>query len=253
MDVHYLFKESCLQYAHHTAVEAGPVSVTYAELSEKAGRLAEIIRAQAPDAEFIGISTDRSLEMVVRVLAVLQAGKAYVPLDPAYPEKRLRQIISSAKLGWCLAPMGEQALFEGLGLRMLPASDAALASPLPVVQPEDHAPVGRLAYVLFTSGSTGEPKGVCMGHAALVNLLQWQQANSAAGAGTRTLQFAPLSFDVRPAHRLTCEVVASCPAKGVSDWRFCSERARVWPPATRGVRPCTCLLSDGNTDYQHSM
>ena len=65
-----------------------------------------------------------------------------------------------------------------------------------MVEKQNSFTQGTLAYVLYTSGSTGKPKGVCMGHRALVNLLNWQQKNSTAGPGTKTLQFAPLSFDV---------------------------------------------------------
>jgi amino acid adenylation domain-containing protein len=134
--------------------------------------------------------------MVVNVLAILQAGKTYVPLDPQYPTARLQQIIDNAGLAYCLAPSEETALFEGLGLHVVVAEDGPAANPQAEAIGNEHSGKQEAAYVLYTSGSTGVPKGVSMGHAALLNLLQWQQANSTAGPGTRTLQFAPLSFDV---------------------------------------------------------
>jgi len=129
--------------------------------------------------------------MVVGVLGILKAGKAYLPLSPAYPVPRLARLVASAGLTHCVAPATEKDLFAGLGLALVGGEDAAGAATASVP-----ATQGSAAYVLYTSGSTGEPKGVCMGHAPLVNLLRWQQEHSAAGPGTRTLQFAPLSFDV---------------------------------------------------------
>ena len=165
--------------------------VTYAEVEEKVSLLSAAICHQVPTSQFIGISTTRSLEMVVGVLAILRAGKAYVPLDPAYPASRLRQMAANADLTCCLAPAEEAALFESLGLHLL------IATPPPGLDGQNFTlNQSGIGYVLYTSGSTGEPKGVCMGQAALANLLRWQNAHSSAGPGTRTLQFAPLSFDV---------------------------------------------------------
>lgn len=186
--VHQLFEQAASRYPQQSAVVAGPQALTYAQLDAQANQLRAAIMAQAPAAAFIGLSTTRGLGMVVGVLAILKAGKAYLPLNPAYPAPRLARLVASAGLTHCLAPAAETDLFAGLGLTLVaPQKAGPLGAP---------AAQGSAAYVLYTSGSTGEPKGVCMGHAPLVNLLRWQQENSQAGPGTRTLQFAPLSFDV---------------------------------------------------------
>ncbi|MGI4739587.1 MAG: amino acid adenylation domain-containing protein [Janthinobacterium lividum] len=187
-------KQYKLQFEKNIAVITADSTITYTELNEQVDLLSKAIQLQAATSQFIGISTTRSLEMVVGVLAILQAGKAYVPLDPAYPTRRLLQMVANAGLTYCLAPPEQTELFESIGLQLLSDESqqaAAGLAPLPAA-----ASPSELAYVLYTSGSTGEPKGVCMGHAALANLLRWQNAHSTAGPGTRTLQFAPLSFDV---------------------------------------------------------
>jgi amino acid adenylation domain-containing protein len=186
--IHRLFEQAATTYAERIAVVAGNASLTYEQLAEQAGQLSQVISYQADNSELVGLSATRGLAMVVGLLAILKAGKAYLPLNPAYPAQRLAQLVASSGLTHCLAPAAEKALLGSVGL--------AVVEPAPVAEPPRTVTQGSAAYVLYTSGSTGEPKGVCMGHAPLVNLLHWQKANSTAGPGTRTLQFAPLSFDV---------------------------------------------------------
>ncbi len=188
--IQHLFEQAASTHKAAVAVEFEDTQLTYTQLNQQADRLARAILHHAPTDEIIGVSTSRGIEMVVGVLAVLKAGKAYLPLDPNYPAQRLRQIIANSSLTTCLVPSKDQAIFESLSLRSLASAAEYSYAPQP---PGGQNPV---AYVLYTSGSTGEPKGVCMGHEPLLNLLHWQNQNSKATTGTRTLQFAPLSFDV---------------------------------------------------------
>ena len=188
--IHSVFETCALHNADLTAVAFGGHSISYKELNEKSGILSNSILHLATDEPIIGISTSRSIEMIIGVIAILKSGKAYLPLDPSYPEHRIQQIVDDSGIRWCYSADSNNKLFTNAGLCII--NNAAFDSQSEAKE----GAAGTLAYVLYTSGSTGKPKGVCMGHMALVNLLMWQQKTSSAGEGTSTLQFAPLSFDV---------------------------------------------------------
>ncbi|GAB3718552.1 amino acid adenylation domain-containing protein [Spirosoma lituiforme] len=188
--VHQLVDQIVAEYPNRPAVVYGNQSLTYDQLNSRANQLCQAIVQADAGAKLIGVSTSRNLDMVVGVLAILKAGKAYLPLDPAYPEQRLRKIVADSGLRTGVTTARDKDLFEQLGLATV-SSDTTYIN---TSQPVPHQ--GSTAYVLYTSGSTGNPKGVCMGHGPLMNLLQWQTENSVAGPGTKTLQLAPLSFDV---------------------------------------------------------
>ncbi|MFD2570937.1 amino acid adenylation domain-containing protein [Spirosoma soli] len=188
--IHQFVEQVSRANQERIAVIFGDEQLTYGQLNERADQLCRAILHNDPKANLIGVSSARNLDMVVGVLAILKAGKAYLPLDPAYPEQRLHQIITDSGLKTCLSTKQDRAKFAGLGVQVITGDQSHSYTEQLVVQQ------GSTAYVLYTSGSTGKPKGVAMGHDPLVNLLKWQANNSQAGLGTRTLQLAPLSFDV---------------------------------------------------------
>ena len=188
--LHHLVDEVAQQYPDQVAVIHENQSLTYHQLVTQANDLAQTILHRDAASLFIGISTTRDLSMIVGVLAILKAGKAYLPLDPTYPIARLKQIVDSAGIRTVLSTAADNQTLAPLSLQRLYRNQTHPASERLTAQ--QHS----TAYVLFTSGSTGTPKGVCLGHSALVNLLNWQKTQSQAGVGTRTLQFAPLTFDV---------------------------------------------------------
>ncbi|MCX5337592.1 amino acid adenylation domain-containing protein [Streptomyces sp. NBC_00140] len=183
------------QHPKSVAVRHGDRALTYGQLLSAAASMATALAdGHGVGAGLrVGLATRRGIPQMVSVLAILMAGGCYVPLDPALPEQRLRGMIDDA------------------GLKLLVSDDAytgprppgaVIAAPRLSGERVQAGPV-RLrpqasseAYVLFTSGSTGRPKGVVMPHRPLVNLIEWQRASSTAGVGTRTLQFAPIGFDV---------------------------------------------------------
>ncbi len=172
------------------AVSFGADKITYRQLNIQSDNLAKAISLQSPDSTIIGISTTRSIDMVIGVLAILKSGKAYLPLDASYPQNRLQQIVSDSRIDCCLSPDAEVEFYKSFGTNIISYETYKVV--------ENARPLKQsgLGYVLYTSGSTGKPKGVCMAQAALVNLMLWQHKHSIAGKGTKTLQFAPLSFDV---------------------------------------------------------
>ena len=196
--VHDLFQEQVQRTPEAVAVIFGDERLTYTELNDKANKLARFLRKAGAGPEIlVGICAERSVDMVICVMGVIKAGGAYVPLDPEYPKERL---------GFMLEDSGALLLLTQTSLaEKFPENKAnviSLDQAWRVIENEstqnlsETASSGNLAYVLYTSGSTGRPKGVAMQHRPLCNLISWQIRTSALSPGAKTLQFAPLSFDV---------------------------------------------------------
>lgn len=181
-----------------SAVSCEGTSLTYRELNQQAARLAIRLRSLGVGLDTpVGLCVQRSVEMVVGLLGIWKAGGAYVPLDPTYPDQRLAFMLQDAKpvvvvtehalAGRLSTYEGSTVLFEEL--RELP-------SPLLFDQGSSSVTPDHGAYILYTSGSTGSPKGVLMPHRCLTNLIAWQKAQFISRPASRTLQFASMSFDV---------------------------------------------------------
>jgi amino acid adenylation domain-containing protein len=174
-------------------------SLTYAQLNARANRLAHyLVRLGVGPEVRVGVCLERSLEMVVSLLAVLKAGGAYVPLDPGYPAERLAYMLDDSAVPLVLvqeALRGSVPAREGVEVLAVDALAERLASE-PAENPAGGAGPDSLAYVIYTSGSTGRPKGVMNAHRGVVNRLVWMQAHFGIGADDVVLQKTPFSFDV---------------------------------------------------------
>ena len=187
-----LFDQTAKQYPGNYCVISENTHLTYGQIEDKVSHVYQTIIKHANTESIIGVSTTRGVDQVIFMLAILKAGKAYLPIDFKYPKSRIKNIIKNSNLNFCLTTAAETTIAEELGLGTLQNNNTPTASELN----KQAAMSENAAYILYTSGSTGEPKGVCMGQSAAVNLINWQNKNSKATKGSRTLQFAPLSFDV---------------------------------------------------------
>ncbi|MFI2353023.1 amino acid adenylation domain-containing protein, partial [Streptomyces sp. NPDC019443] len=197
--VHELIAERAAETPGAVAVVSGELALTYAELMERANRLAHYLRGAGVGSEsVVGLCLPRGIDMVVAILAVWQAGGAYLPLDPEYPADRLGFMLTDSRATLLL---GTGELVDELPVGRLrtvvvdaPDVVAELAAQ-PSKAPEVPVQAGQLAYVIYTSGSTGRPKGVQIAHGGVVNLVQAQAKTFGVGAGDAVLQFAPFGFD----------------------------------------------------------
>ena len=196
--LHELFEEQAARTPDAIAAVFEGERITYRALGQRTNQLAHHLQARGVGPEvLVGICVERSVEMLVAVLAVLKAGGAYVPLDPAYPRDRLAFMLEDAQVRVLLT---EQRL-----VAQLPAHDAAMVcidrdrdaiARHPIEPPAARATPDNLAYVIYTSGSTGKPKGVMIPHRNLVNF-QWSIRDQ-LGVTDRdvVVAAASLSFDM---------------------------------------------------------
>ncbi|MCM2511231.1 non-ribosomal peptide synthetase, partial [Burkholderia glumae] len=195
--IHALFEAQAARTPDAVAVVHDGRQLSYAELNAQANRLAHQLIAQGirPDGR-VAICAERSLEMVVGLLAILKSGAGYVPLDPGYPPQRLAYLLADSAPQAVLAQAGTRALLADSPVPVIGLDARAWhgqAAHNPVV---DGLGARQLAYVIYTSGSTGRPKGVMNEHRAVVNRLLWMQDAYALQPGEAVLQKTSFSFDV---------------------------------------------------------
>ncbi|WP_442936423.1 non-ribosomal peptide synthase/polyketide synthase [Nostoc sp.] len=197
--IHKLFEAQVERTPDAVAVVFENQQLTYHELNCRANQLAHYLQSLGvkPDV-LVGICVERSLEMLVGILGILKAGGAYVPLDPEYPQDRLRFMLEDAAVSVLLT---QQKLVEKLPEHQARVvyldTDWQLLNQLSQENLISGVQENNLGYVIYTSGSTGQPKGVAMNQLPLCNLILWQLQNSPiSSSGVKTLQFAPVSFDV---------------------------------------------------------
>jgi amino acid adenylation domain-containing protein len=182
------------------AVSGPGGELTHRGLHERVDALAAVLRERGVGPEVpVGICMERTVGMVVAVLAVWAAGGAYVPLDPAFPADRLRLMREDAGAGLVLTQDGVDArLLDGVPRTLVLAPDGTVpgARPAPAGPPAPDGPWGDLAYLIYTSGSTGRPKGVAVPHGAVANLIASFASLLELTPADRWLAVTTLSFDI---------------------------------------------------------
>lgn len=198
LGLHTLVTAQVARTPDAVAVVCAEAHLTYRELHTRALHVAQYLRGLGvqPDT-LVALATERSLEMVVGILGILYAGGAYVPLDPSYPRERLATILADAQCPLLLTQQHVLPLLpthqaqvvcldtDWASITQAPGTPAAAE-----VRPE------HLAYVLYTSGSTGQPKGVMVTHQAISHHIQWMHTTFPLTPDDRILQQTPYSFDV---------------------------------------------------------
>ncbi|MET0335926.1 MAG: amino acid adenylation domain-containing protein, partial [Rhizobacter sp.] len=195
--LHALIEAQVARTPHAMAVRCEQQALSYAELDARANRCAHYLRelGVGPDV-VVGVLMERSIELMVALLAILKAGGAYLPLDPAYPDARLAFLLDDAGVPVVLTQgVLRQRIGEGASALALDTEWSHL-EPYPDTAPVHVNTHTDLAYVIYTSGSTGQPKGCMLPHGAICNRLQWMQSMYGLIGEDRVLQKTPYTFDV---------------------------------------------------------
>lgn len=194
--------------------------LTYSQLDESSSRLARhLLNAGVERETLVGICMPRSFEMVIGMLAILKAGAAYVPIDPAYPPTRISYIVNDSKSSVVLShslvecnELREQGSWLNVDdwLDRGDPIESSLFASAPVEFDYPSVDGDNLAYVIYTSGSTGNPKGVMVEHRAVVNLLLGLLDRIQIHHASRWLGIAPIVFDASVGDWMACLVSGGC-------------------------------------------
>lgn len=208
--LHHLLGRSAARSPGQTAVICGSQSLTYRALDRISNQLANVLRERGVvKGDRIGIALDKSVEAVIAIYGILKAGAAYVPIDPGAPARRAAFVISDCRMKGLITTRGRLALVRPelthtppvvvlldaeTGADALSWADVLRAAAGPMTDP--HLIEQDLAYILYTSGSTGEPKGVMISHCASLSFVNWAVDCFRLRPEDRLSNHAPLHFDL---------------------------------------------------------
>ena len=213
-----LFVQQALRTPEAVAVSCGGRELSYRALDAWSNRVARrLIGLGVGPERVVGLALDRSVELVVGILAVLKAGGCYLPLDVSHPPARLALMLRDSGASLVLTTEGRRGALPA-EVPSLAVDAASEQSPAPIGDDERRARLrpDHLAYIIYTSGSTGMPKGVTVAHRAVVNLALGQ-SGTARGAGDRVLQLASPGFDVSVAELWMPLTVGGAPGAGAAE------------------------------------
>ncbi|MBO9643443.1 MAG: amino acid adenylation domain-containing protein [Pseudacidovorax sp.] len=195
--VHHTIARQARRQPDAVALLFGDETLRYAELDHRANQLAHrLIALGVRPGNCVGVAMQRSVDLVVGLLAILKAGAAWLPLDPDYPAQRLAYMVEDSGLSLVLAHRSTRGcIASGAGVAVLEVDGLALDGE-PGHEPAVALHGEHLAYVIYTSGSTGRPKGVAVRHAALHNCMAWMQRSYGLSQADAVLHKAPFGFDV---------------------------------------------------------
>ncbi len=230
--IHEQFEAQARATPGAEAVRFGGESLSYADLERRANQLAHRLRRLGVDRDvLVGVCMQRSVEMVVSLLATLKAGGAYLPLDPGLPQSRVAFMLEDAQVQVLLTQSRLAPSLPRVEADVICVDEAVgVLAGEPASSPRVEVDGDDLAYVIYTSGSTGRPKGVMNVHAGIRNRLLWMQDEYQLDASDRVLQKTPFSFDVSvweffwPLMTGACLVVAVPDRHG--DARYLAETIR---------------------------
>ena len=195
--VHALIHQASQRHANGTAVRCGDDALTHAELDRLSNRVAHQLLANGVGSgDLVGVALDRNLHLMTAILGILKAGAAYVPIDAAYPEERIRYILEQARIRVLIT---RQHLTPNLpsDCEWLLLDEAVQASAVATSLPTQVSiSSDAWLYVIFTSGSTGKPKGTGAYHRSEVNLLQWYCNEFSLQPSDRILLLSAIGFDL---------------------------------------------------------
>jgi amino acid adenylation domain-containing protein len=197
--LHQLFARQAARTPQRVAVVFGQHTLTYGELDRRSDQLAHhLVSLGVGKDVLVGLLLERSLEMMVGLLGILKAGGAYVPLDPSFPSERLERMIEDSRMRVLVTHRALDA-----ALRVRPAAVVRIDRDWEEIGKRDavarldaDVSASNVAYVLYTSGSTGLPKGVAIPHSAIVNFLLSMQREPGLAADDTLLAVTTLSFDI---------------------------------------------------------
>jgi amino acid adenylation domain-containing protein len=196
--VHELFERQAAKTPDSIAVVYPGKTLSYRLLNERANQVAHYLRKRGVGPEvLVGLCLNRTPEMVIGLLGIWKAGGAYVPLDPAYPQERLsymmqdsaaKVLLTSSELKHLIPSAADKAILLDSDWNQIARESSA--------NPEPSAAPSNLAYAMYTSGSTGEPKGAMILHSGLVNYLWWAMGAYGVEAGWSVPVHSSISFDL---------------------------------------------------------
>jgi len=222
-----LFEELAARQPDSPAVQDGQQQLTYGELDEQATRLAHYLVGRSwNDGSPIPVCMDRSVDMVIALLAILKTGAAYIPVDPSYPADRI---------GYLLEDSGARVLISHSRYRDLMPAEKGISFIWydEVITEINNMPVNRLnatiqphglAYIIYTSGSTGKPKGVMIEHTSVINLIEWHIRKYKVSPASRSTVMAGVGFDANALEIWSGLLSGSCLYVIDNDMRLHSEQ-----------------------------